>query len=108
MRLHDSERPDRALEDAAIGDGPVDAVCNAIARLVDLPTELVDFTVRAVTGGLDAMGEASVRVRHENRIFSGHGADTDIIVASAKAYCSALNKVAAERPAVSLPAGSGV
>jgi 2-isopropylmalate synthase len=108
VRLHDSERPDRVLEDAAIGDGPVDAVCNAIARLVDMPTELVDFTVRAVTGGLDAMGEASVRVRHQDRIFSGHGADTDIIVASAKAYCSALNKVAAERPAVSLPAGSGV
>jgi 2-isopropylmalate synthase len=108
VRLHDGERPDRVLEDAAIGDGPVDAVCNAIARLVDLPTELVDFTVRAVTGGLDAMGEASVRVRHQDRIFSGHGADTDIIVASAKAYCSALNKVAAERPAVSLPAGSGV
>ncbi|HEV7465900.1 MAG TPA: alpha-isopropylmalate synthase regulatory domain-containing protein, partial [Candidatus Dormibacteraeota bacterium] len=108
VRLHDGERPDRVLEDAAIGDGPVDAVCNAIARLVDMPTELVDFTVRAVTGGLDAMGEASVRVRHEERIFSGHGADTDIIVASAKAYCSALNKVAAERPAVSLPAGSGV
>jgi 2-isopropylmalate synthase len=83
-------------------------VCNAIGRLVDMPTELVDFTVRAVTGGLDAMGEASVRVRHEERIFSGHGADTDIIVASAKAYCSALNKVAAEQPAVSLPAGSGV
>ncbi|HEX3606289.1 MAG TPA: 2-isopropylmalate synthase [Candidatus Dormibacteraeota bacterium] len=108
VRLHDSERPDRILEDAAIGDGPVDAVCNAIGRLVDMPTELVDFTVRAVTGGLDAMGEASVRVRHEERIFSGHGADTDIIVASAKAYCSALNKVAAEQPAVSLPAGSGV
>jgi 2-isopropylmalate synthase len=108
VRLRDAERPDRVLEDAAIGDGPVDAVCNAIARLVDMPTELVDFTVRAVTGGLDAMGEASVRVRHGQRIFSGHGADTDIIVASAKAYCAALNKVAAEQPAVSLPAGSGV
>ena len=108
VRLHDSERSEQVLEDAAIGDGPVDAVCNAISRLVDLDTELVDFTVRAVTGGLDAMGEASVRVRQGDRIFSGHGADTDIIVASAKAYCSALNKVAAERPAVSLPAGSGV
>jgi 2-isopropylmalate synthase len=108
VRLHDNERADQVLEDAAIGDGPVDAVCNAISRLVDLDTELVDFTVRAVTGGLDAMGEASVRVRQGDRIFSGHGADTDIIVASAKAYCSALNKVAAERPAVSLPAGSGV
>jgi 2-isopropylmalate synthase len=54
------------------------------------------------------MGEASVRVRADNRIYSGHGTDTDIIVASAKAYCHALNKVAAEQPAVSLPSGSGV
>ena len=107
VRVRDSERPD-VLEDAAVGDGPVDAVCRAIARLVDVPSELVDFTVRAVTGGLDAMGEASVRVRDGDRIYSGHGADTDIIVASAKAYCAALNKVAAERPAVAVPAGSGV
>jgi 2-isopropylmalate synthase len=106
--VRDSERED-VLEDAAVGDGPVDAVCRAIARLVDVSNELVDFSVRAVTGGIDAMGEASVRVRSsDGRIFSGHGADTDIIVASAKAYCNALNKVAAEEPAVSLPAGSGV
>jgi 2-isopropylmalate synthase len=107
VRLRDTEH-DTVLEDAAVGDGPVDAVCKAIARLVDVGSELVDFSVRAVTGGLDAMGEASVRLRHEGRIFSGHGADTDIIVASAKAYCSALNKIAAEQPAVSVPAGSGV
>ena len=66
------------------------------------------LVVRELTGGIDAMGEASVRVRSGERIFSGHGADTDIIVASAKAYCAALNKVAAEQPAVSGPAGSGV
>jgi 2-isopropylmalate synthase len=108
VRVRDAQRPDDVLEDAAVGDGPVDAVCKAIARLVDVDNELVDFSVRAVTGGIDAMGEASVRVRNKERIFSGHGADTDIIVASAKAYCNALNKVAAEQPAVSVPAGSGV
>jgi 2-isopropylmalate synthase len=108
VRLRDAQREAEVLEDAAVGDGPVDAVCKAIARLVDVESELVDFSVRAVTGGIDAMGEASVRVRSKERIFSGHGADTDIIVASAKAYCAALNKVAAEQPAVSVPAGSGV
>jgi 2-isopropylmalate synthase len=109
VRLRDAARDGEGrLEDAAIGDGPVDAVCKAIARLVDVPSELVDFSVRAVTGGLDAMGEASVRVRAGERIFSGHGTDTDIIVASAKAYCHALNKVAAEQPTVAVPAGSGV
>ncbi|HZS13638.1 MAG TPA: 2-isopropylmalate synthase [Candidatus Dormibacteraeota bacterium] len=109
VRVRDAERDGEMLEDAAVGDGPVDAVCKAIARLIDVENELVDFSVRAVTGGIDAMGEASVRVRNrDGQIFSGHGADTDIIVASAKAYCNALNKVAAEQPAVSLPAGSGV
>jgi 2-isopropylmalate synthase len=108
VRLRDAQRED-VLEDAAVGDGPVDAVCKAIARLIDVDNELLDFSVRAVTGGIDAMGEASVRVRNSaGQIFSGHGADTDIIVASAKAYCNALNKVAAEQPAVSVPAGSGV
>jgi 2-isopropylmalate synthase len=108
VRVRDAERED-VLEDAAVGDGPVDAVCKAIARLIDVENELVDFSIRAVTGGIDAMGEASVRVRNAaGQIFSGHGADTDIIVASAKAYCNALNKVAADLPAVSVPAGSGV
>jgi len=109
VRVRDAERDGEMLEDAAVGDGPVDAVCKAIARIIDVDSELVDFSVRAVTGGIDAMGEASVRVRNSaGQIFSGHGADTDIIVASAKAYCNALNKVAAEQPAVSVPAGSGV
>jgi 2-isopropylmalate synthase len=109
VRVRDAERDGDVLEDAAVGDGPVDAVCKAIARIIDVDNELVDFSVRAVTGGIDAMGEASVRVRNgAGQIFSGHGADTDIIVASAKAYCNALNKVAAEQPAVSVPAGSGV
>ncbi len=94
---------------AAIGTGPVDAVYKAIDHVVQAPNTLQEYFVRAVTEGIDAIGEVSVRVQAENgsipqrtspqsgqahaRTFGGHGAETDIIVASAKAYLSALNKL---------------
>jgi 2-isopropylmalate synthase len=86
--------PDGAeIIDAAIGTGPVDAVYCAINRLVTIPNELIEFSVKSVTEGLDAMGEVTIRLRHEDRIFSGHAANTDIIVASAQAYLNALNRL---------------
>ncbi len=79
---------------AAIGTGPVDATYKAIDAIVKLPVQLLEFGVSAVTEGIDALGEVSVRVRHEDQRSShGHGADTDIIVASAKAYIASLNHV---------------
>lgn len=81
------------LTDAAIGTGPVDAVYRAINRVIDLPNELIEFSVQSVTAGIDAIGEVTVRVRHEDRIFSGHSANTDIVVASAHAYVNALNRL---------------
>lgn len=81
------------LMDAAIGTGPVDAVYKAINRVVDIPNELIEFSVQSVTAGIDAIGEVTIRLRHEDRIFSGHGANTDIIVASAQAYTNALNRL---------------
>ncbi|MFZ4666451.1 MAG: 2-isopropylmalate synthase [Prochlorotrichaceae cyanobacterium] len=88
--------PDGAeLTDAAIGSGPVDAVYRAINRLVTIPNELIEFSVKSVTEGIDAMGEVTIRLRHEDRIFSGHSANTDIIVASAQAYLHALNRLCA-------------
>ena len=88
--------PDGAeLTDAAIGSGPVDAVYRAINRLVTIPNELIEFSVKSVTEGIDAMGEVTIRLRHEDRIFSGHSANTDIIVASAQAYLNALNRLCA-------------
>jgi 2-isopropylmalate synthase len=92
---------------AAIGTGPVDAAFKAIDEIVEAKCELIEFSVNSVTAGIDALGEVSVRVRSERslatqnpqygsdsqRVFHGHGADTDIIVASAKAYLSALNKL---------------
>jgi 2-isopropylmalate synthase len=96
-------------EDAAIGAGPVDSVYRAINRIVQVPNELTEFSIKAVTEGIDAVGEVTIRIEPNAserngdvtltqtgpraRTYSGHGADTDIIVASAKAYMSALNKM---------------
>lgn len=81
------------LTDAAIGTGPVDAVYRAINRVVNVPNELIEFSVQSVTAGIDAIGEVTIRLRHGERIFSGHAANTDIIVASAHAYVNALNRL---------------
>ena len=81
------------LTDAAIGTGPVDAIYEAINRVVNIPNQLIEYSVQSVTAGIDAIGEVTVRLRYEGRIFSGHGASTDIIVASAQAYMNALNRL---------------
>jgi 2-isopropylmalate synthase len=83
------------LTDAAIGTGPVDAIYKAINRVVNIPNQLIEFSVQSVTAGIDAMGEVTIRLKHGDRIFSGHGANTDIIVASAQAYLNALNRLSA-------------
>ncbi|MGQ4646695.1 2-isopropylmalate synthase [Lyngbya aestuarii] len=81
------------LIDAAIGTGPVDAVYKAINRVVNVPNELIEFSVQSVTAGIDAIGEVTIRLRYDDRVFSGHAANTDIIVASAQAYVNALNRL---------------
>ncbi|NES97424.1 MAG: 2-isopropylmalate synthase [Desertifilum sp. SIO1I2] len=81
------------LTDAAIGTGPVDAVYKAINRVVNVPNQLIEFSVQSVTAGIDAIGEVTIRLKYEDRVFSGHAANTDIIVASAHAYLSALNRL---------------
>ncbi|MCK5826583.1 MAG: 2-isopropylmalate synthase [Desulfuromusa sp.] len=79
---------------AIIGDGPVDAVFKAIKKLTKSKATLLNFSVGAITGGTDAQGECSVRLRSaEGREVLGQGAHPDIIVASAKAYINALNKL---------------
>lgn len=92
VRLRD---PDGKMHvKASVGTGPVDATYKAIDAIVKLPVKLVEFGISSVTEGIDALAEASVRVRHdEQRSSHGHGADTDIVVASAKAYVAALNHV---------------
>ncbi len=81
------------LTDAAIGTGPVDAVYRAINRVVNLPNQLIEFSVQSVTAGIDAIGEVTIRLRHNEQVYSGHAANTDIIVASAQAYVNALNRL---------------
>jgi len=83
------------LEDAALGTGPVDAVCQAINRLVKVPNVLTEFTVKSITEGIDAIGEVLIRIESKGIGYTGRGADTDIIVASAKAYINALNRLLA-------------
>jgi len=83
----------QVLADAALGSGPVDAVYKAINRLVKVPNVLTEFAVKSVTEGIDAIGEVLVRIESEGVTYTGRGADTDIIVASAKAYMNALNRL---------------
>jgi 2-isopropylmalate synthase len=94
---------------AAVGTGPVDAAYKAIDCIIGSKINLLEFNVHAVTEGIDAIGEVTVRLQGENgsrhtftspqseqvqhRTYGGYGADTDIIVASAKAYLAALNKL---------------
>ncbi len=80
------------IEEAATGDGPVDAIFKAIDRVTSLKTTLKQFDIRAVTSGKQAMGDASVRVEIDGIIYQGKGSSTDILEASAKAYVNAINR----------------
>ena len=96
---------EQVYSDAATGNGPVDAVCKAIQRATGIPAaKLVDFNVQSVTEGLDSIGEVIIRVEQEGKIFTGRGADTDIIVASGKAYLSAVNRLIAQEGFGDIPA----
>jgi 2-isopropylmalate synthase len=75
------------------GDGPVDATFKAIETVAKSGSELLLYSVNAVTSGTESQGEVTVRLSKGGRIVNGVGADTDIVVASAKAYISALNKL---------------
>ena len=93
-------RPDgQSLADAALGTGPVDAVCKAINRIVGIPNTLTEFTIKSVTEGIDAIGEVLIRIESGGVTYTGRGASTDIIVASAKAYMNALNRLLARKAA---------
>ncbi len=104
---------------AAVGTGPVDAAYKAIDAVVRTPLVLLEFAVRAVTEGIDALGEVSVRIRANDshvglpngdermRVFHGHGADTDILVAAAKAYVAAINRMLSSKTAPAPRAAQG-
>jgi len=81
----------------ATGDGPVDAIFNAIKQLTTATQHLQIYQVHAVTGGTDAQAEVTVRLEEQGKTVQGQGADTDTLVASAKAYVNALNKLVLKR-----------
>jgi len=88
---------DRIVEKVANGDGPVDAVYRAIATITETKSNLLKFEVKSITGGTDALGEVLVSLEEDGVKVRGQGADTDILIAAAKAYINALNKLAARR-----------
>jgi len=77
----------------ASGGGPVDAAFGAIEKIVDSQVSLQLYSVNSITSGTDAQGEVTVRIEKDGNIVNGHGADTDIVIASVKAYLNALNKI---------------
>lgn len=87
----------QVLADAALGTGPVDAVYKAINRIIGVPNQLTEFAVKSVTEGIDAIGEVLIRIESDGVTYTGRGASTDIIVASAKAYMNALNRLLAAK-----------
>ena len=83
----------RSVKGADYGNGPIDSAFNAIAKLTGTESELLRFSVSALTGGTDAQGEVTVRLRENGLVALGKGADPDIITASAKAYVNGLNRL---------------
>jgi 2-isopropylmalate synthase len=83
----------RSVQSADYGNGPIDAVYNTIAKLTGTDSELLRFSISALTGGTDAQGEVTVRLRENGLVSLGKGADPDIITAGALAYINGLNRL---------------
>jgi 2-isopropylmalate synthase len=105
--VHLSDSNGQTFTDAATGSGPVDAVYKAINRIVLVPNNLTEFSVNSVTEGIDAVGEVSIHIEQNERSYIGRGADTDIIVASAKAYMNALNRLLSMGDTSRIPEAAG-
>ncbi len=83
----------KVIQRSSSGDGPVDACYKTIDKITGIKGRLLDYSLRAVTGGKDALGEVTVKMQSKGRIVSGRGTSTDILEASVKAYLSAVNKL---------------
>lgn len=83
----------KLVQEAGFGDGPVDATFKTIKKLTHTRSKLLQFAINAITSGTEAQGEVTVRLEEKGQTVIGQGADTDVIVASAKAYINALNKI---------------
>lgn len=85
------------VRDAATGDGPIDAIFQALERVIGIKARLDDYKVRSVSSGTDAQGEVRLSINVAGRTYHGNGVDTDVVAASAQAYLKALNRAAADR-----------
>ncbi|HEX5244566.1 MAG TPA: 2-isopropylmalate synthase [Tepidisphaeraceae bacterium] len=83
----------QTLQDASIGDGPIDAIYSAIQRLTGVQVSLADYRIRAVTKGKEALGEVQIELEHSGKKVRGRGVSTDILEASALAYLAAINRL---------------
>jgi 2-isopropylmalate synthase len=92
-------KQNETMQDAACGDGPVDATLRTIERITGVNGKLMDYALHAITRGKDAVGEVSVNVAFGSEIVPGKGSSTDIVEASAKAYLNALNRYLMNKPA---------
>lgn len=92
-------RGEELLEEAACGNGPVDAICKAVDKITGYSCRLVSWGINAITGGKDALGEVTLRIAENNkeRLYMGRGISTDILEASARAYINAVNKMIYEQ-----------
>lgn len=87
------KKGDEIILNSANGDGPIDAAYRAIDGITQMPARLEEFNIEAVTGGKEAVGQVTVKVSSGKRIARGRGSDTDVVVASAKAYLNAINSL---------------
>ena len=83
----------KPVEEVARGDGPIDAAFKAIEKIVGVDLKLEDYQLNSVTEGMDALGDAMVKIRFNGKVYSGRGLSTDIIEASIHAYINAVNKM---------------
>jgi 2-isopropylmalate synthase len=90
VRLIDSA--DEVFEDAAVGEGPVDAIYNAVNRVTGAKNTLTEYSVKSVTEGINAQGEVTIRIESNGNSYMGRAADPDILVASTRAYIHAMNR----------------
>jgi 2-isopropylmalate synthase len=85
------------VQDAATGDGPIDAICRTMDRITGTAGKLCDYKIRAITSGKDALGEVTVEVEFDGVRLRARAVSTDVIEASAKAYLNAINRHLAKK-----------
>jgi len=101
VRLRGPDGQERT--DSDHGTGPVDAIYRAVNRIVRVENDLIEFSIQAVTEGIDALAEVTIRIRRGHDIYTGRGSHTDICVASALAYLNALNRLIERRESTAPP-----